>query len=168
MRFKTFKLDAIDLQILSLLQQHGRMSNVDLAKRIGMSAPPCLRRVRALEEAGFITGYHAVVHASLLGYSIISFAQINLQDQNDVALRAFENLVEQWPEVRECHMLAGDADFMLRVVAKNWDDYQSFLTKRLTLAPNVKSVKSHITVRSVKTEPGVPLVDMTPHLQAAE
>ena len=132
------KLDRIDRRILRDLQDDGRMTNVELARRAGISAPPCLRRVRALEEAGYIRGYHADIEPHALGYNVTVFAHVGLNSQAEADLRAFEDLVGQWDQVRECHMLAGETDFLLKVVAKDWDDYQRFLTTRLTAAPPEK------------------------------
>lgn len=151
------KLDEIDLRILSDLQANGRMTNVELAQRAGISAPPCLRRVRALEEAGYIRGYYAELSPQLLGFSVTIFAHVGLSSQKDADLRAFEQLVSSWPEVRECHMLAGEADFLLKVVARNWDEYQQFLTQKLTAAPTVTHVKSSLAVKNCKNIPGVPV-----------
>jgi DNA-binding Lrp family transcriptional regulator len=152
------KLDDIDLRILADLQDNGRMTNVDLAKRAGISAPPCLRRMRALEEAGYIRGYHAQISAQLMGYSVTIFAQVGLSSQKGIDLKAFEQLVNSWPEVRECHMLAGETDFLLKIVAQSWDDYQKFLTDKLTAAPNVMHVKSSLAVKTTKNLPGVPIL----------
>jgi DNA-binding Lrp family transcriptional regulator len=151
------KLDRIDLRILADLQIDGRMTNVDLAERAGISAPPCLRRVRALEQAGFIKGYHAEINAEAMGFGVTVFAHVGLVSQAETDLKAFEELVRSWPQVRECHMLAGETDFILKVVAHDWDDYQRFLTTRLTPAPNVSHVKSALAIRSSKHEPGVPI-----------
>ena len=151
------KLDRIDRRILHDLQEEGRMTNVKLAKRAGISAPPCLRRVRALEKTGLIKGYHAEVNAEALGFAVTVFAQVGLSSQAESDLRAFEALMASYPEVRECHMLAGEADFLLRIVASDWDAYQRFLTTRLTPAPNVNHVKTALAIRSSKTEPGVPI-----------
>lgn len=151
------KLDRIDRQILSDLQQDGRMTNVDLAKRAGISAPPCLRRVRALEEAGFIKGYHANLEPVALGFNVSVFAHVGLNSQAEVDLLAFEQMVDQWPEVRECHMLAGETDFLLKIVSRDWDEYQKFITSKLTAAPNVAQVKSALAIRSSKKLPGVPI-----------
>jgi len=151
------KLDRIDRRILADLQADGRMTNVELARRAGISAPPCLRRVRALEEAGYIRGYHADLDASALGFGVTVFAQVGLASQAEQDLRAFEALVQTWPEVRECHMLAGEADFLLRIVTVDWDVYQRFLTTQLTAAPNVSQVKSALAIRTAKAEPGVPV-----------
>jgi DNA-binding Lrp family transcriptional regulator len=151
------KLDRIDRRILHDLQAKGRMTNVELAKRAGISAPPCLRRVRALEKAGLIKGYHAEVNAEALGFAVTVFAQVGLSSQAEADLRIFEALMASYPEVRECHMLAGEADFLLRIVATDWDAYQRFLTTKLTPAPNVSHVKTALAIRSTKTEPGVPI-----------
>jgi DNA-binding Lrp family transcriptional regulator len=157
---RRIKLDRIDRRILRDLQADGRMTNVELARRAEISAPPCLRRVRALEEAGFIRGYHADIDPSLLGFGVTVFASVGLASQAEVDLRAFERLAESWPEVRECHMLAGENDFLLRVVAHDWDAYQRFLTTRLTAAPNVSHVKSALAIRSAKELPGVPIAEV--------
>ena len=151
------KLDRIDRRILHDLQAKGRMTNVELAKRAGISAPPCLRRVRALEKAGLIKGYHAEVNAEALGFAVTVFAQVGLSSQAESDLLAFEALMASYSEVRECHMLAGEADFLLRIVATDWDAYQRFLTTKLTSAPNVSHVKTALAIRSSKTEPGVPI-----------
>ena len=147
-----------DLRILRDLQENGKITNVELARRVGISAPPCLRRVRALEEAGFITGYHAEIEPAKLGYNVTVFAQVGLDSQSESELSAFEELVRSWPEVRDCHMLAGEADFILRIVAQDWETYQKFVTEKLTPAPNVANVKSALTIRASKQVPGVPVL----------
>jgi DNA-binding Lrp family transcriptional regulator len=156
---RRIKLDRIDRRILQCLQADGRMTNVELAQRVGITAPPCLRRVRALEEAGLIRGYHAALAPEALGFPVTVFAQVGLASQAESDLVSFEKLVRGWPEVREAHMLAGEADFLLKIVATDWDSYQRFLSTRLTSAPNVAHVKSAMTLRVSKLEPGVPLAD---------
>ncbi len=151
------KLDAIDLHILADLQDDGRMTNVELARRAGISAPPCLRRVRALEEAGLIRGYHADLDSAALGYGVTVYAMVGLESQAETDLTAFDELVADWPMVRECHMLAGEIDYLLKIVARDWDAYQTFLTKELTAAPNVAHVKTSLVIRSSKRLPGVPV-----------
>lgn len=151
------KLDKIDRRILRDLQDDGRMTNVELARRAGISAPPCLRRVRALEEAGLIRGYHADINAEALGYGVTIFAQVGLASQAEPDLKAFEGLVATWPEVREANMLAGETDFLLKIVAIDWDSYQRFLTTKLTAAPNVNHVKSALAIRISKYATGVPI-----------
>ena len=159
------KLDRIDRHILQLLQADGRMTNIELARRVGISPPPCLRRVRALETAGFIRGYHADLATEALGFAVTVFAQIGLASQAESDLKAFENLVAGWPEVREAHMLAGETDFLLKIVAPDWDSYQRFLSTHLTAAPNVAHVKSALVLRVSKSAPGVPLADAPPEAE---
>ena len=151
------KRDRIDRLILADLQADGRRTKVDLARRAGISAPPCLRRVRALEEAGYIKGYHAEIEPHALAFNVTVFAHVGLNSQAEADLRAFEELVLGWPEVRECHMLAGETDFLLKIVAEDWDAYQKFLTTKLTAAPNVSHVKSALGIRTSKWLPGVPI-----------
>ncbi len=151
------KLDRIDRRILRDLQEDGRMTNVELARRAGISAPPCLRRVRALEEAGFIRGYHADLNPEALGFGVTVFAQVGLTSQAEADLRRFEEQVMGWPLVRECHMLAGETDFLLKIVAEDWDAYQKFLTQQLTTTPNVNHVKTALAIRTAKQRPGVPI-----------
>jgi DNA-binding Lrp family transcriptional regulator len=150
-------LDETDLQILEALQDDGRMTNVDLAARVGLTAPPCLRRVRSLEDRGFISSYHAHLDPVALGYTITVFAMVSLKSQAESDLRAFEAYIADLPEVRECHMLNGEIDFMLKVVAQDLRSFQQFLTSKLTQAPNVASVKTSLTIRTSKSMPGVPL-----------
>ncbi|MDP7141691.1 MAG: Lrp/AsnC family transcriptional regulator [Alphaproteobacteria bacterium] len=151
------KLDKIDLKILKNLQDDGRITNVELAKLAGISAPPCLRRVRALEENGCIHGYHAKIDHGVLGFGVTIFAQVKLMSQAEADLNQFETRVKEWPLVREAYMLAGETDFILKIVAHDWDQYQQFLTNELTSAPNVTSVKSSLAIRASKDEPGVPI-----------
>ena len=151
------KLDPIDRQILAELQADGRMTNVELASRVGISAPPCLRRVRTLEEAGYIKGYHADVDARELGFEVQVFAMVRLRSQAEVDLSAFEQRCREWPLVRECHMLNGEIDFMLKVVAHDLQEFQRFLTSELTPAPNVESVKTSFVIRTSLSRPGVPV-----------
>ncbi|MBA3880948.1 MAG: ArsR family transcriptional regulator [Sphingobium sp.] len=149
--------DRIDRQILDLLQEDGRMTNVDLAERVGLTAPPCLRRVRALEEQGAIRGYHADLDAATLGYPITVFAMVSLRSQAESDLAAFESHIAAIPEVRECHMLNGEIDFILKLVATDLKSFQEILTSRLTTAPNVASVKTSLTIRTTKAVPGIPV-----------
>lgn len=150
------KLDPIDRKILAELQADGRMTNVELAKRVGISAPPCLRRVRTLEEAGYIRGYHADVDSRSLGFEVLVFAMVGLQSQAEVDLTAFEALCQDWPLVRECHMLNGEVDFILKCAAPDLSTFQSFLTGDLLTANNVASVKTSLVIRGAKDDPGVP------------
>ena len=151
------KLDNIDRRILADLQEHGRMTNVELAGRAGISAPPCLRRLRSLEEDGVIVGYHAEINPEVLDFKITAFVHVKLGSNNDKDLHAFEEAIRKLPLVRECYLLAGDYDFLLRVVAKDWDHYQRFLTAELSGVPHVVQTKSSPAVRRSKYTPGVPV-----------
>ncbi len=150
------KLDPIDRKILAELQGDGRMTNVELARRVGISAPPCLRRVRTLEESGYIRGYHGDVNARALGFEVQVFAMVGLQSQAEADLTLFEGRCRDWPLVRECHMLNGEVDFILKCVAPDLSSFQNFLTEELTSADNVASVKTSLVIRCAKDEPGVP------------
>ncbi|MEP2783737.1 MAG: Lrp/AsnC family transcriptional regulator [Pseudoruegeria sp.] len=158
------KLDPIDRKILAELQADGRMTNVELAKRVGISAPPCLRRVRTLEDSGYIRGYHADVDARELGFEVQVFAMVGLQSQAEVDLSAFEARCRDWPLVRECHMLNGEVDFVLKCAAPDLSSFQTFLTEELTAAENVASVKTSLVIRGAKDEPGVPFEVMEERL----
>lgn len=151
------KLDRIDWLILRELQADGRITNVELASRVGISAPPCLRRVRALEKAGFILGYHAHLSAKLLGYDLEAYAMVRLTSQAEADLVAFEERTRSWAVVRECVMLSGDIDFMLKCVSPDLTSFQNFIIRDLTAAANVDHVRTALIMRTVKHEPGVPL-----------
>ena len=150
-------LDEIDRRLLAELQAEGRVTNDELAQRVGLTAPPCLRLVRGPEEDGGIRGHHADLDPSKLGFAITVFAMVSLKSQAESALREFEEHMRALPEVRECHMLNGEIDFILKIVSKDLQSFQEFLTGKLTPAPNVESVKTSLTIRTAKQEPGVPL-----------
>jgi DNA-binding Lrp family transcriptional regulator len=152
----TIKLDPIDRKILAELQGDGRMTNVELSRRVGISAPPCLRRVRTLEEHGYIRGYHADIDPRALGFEVQVFAMVGLRSQAERDLSAFEAQCRDWPLVRECHMLNGEVDFVLKCVAPDLSTFQTFLTEELTATENVVSVKTSLVIRCAKDQPGVP------------
>lgn len=149
---KTPELDAIDLAILRELQEDGRMTNVELASRVGISAPPCLRRVRRLEETGVISGYRAILDAGKLGHEIVAFCLVGLHHQSDAELKAFAALTANWPLVREAWMVSGDTDFLLHCVAPDFNTFQTFVLDELTSTVNVDTVRSALTIRKVKDE----------------
>jgi DNA-binding Lrp family transcriptional regulator len=155
------QLDAIDRRILFELQEDGRMTNVELARRAEISAPPCLRRVRALEESGIIRGYHADTNPHLLGWEITFFAIVGLESQKEAILSEFERTVAAWPEVRECHMIRGGGDFLLRLVARD-TAHENQLTQRLTGADRVSRVQTLQTIRTSRNLAGVPLFGSDP------
>lgn len=150
------RLDKIDWHILQILQEEGRITNVELSRRVGISAPPCLRRMRALEEAGIIRGYRALLDEKALGYEVTVFAMVHLASQAESDLAAFEKRVQEWPLVRECHMLSGEMDFILKCVAPDLATFQSFVSE-LTSAPNVRNVKTSLALKRSKDAPSVPL-----------
>ncbi len=149
------RLDETDLRILAELQADGRMTNVELARRVGMSAPPCLRRVRALEEAGIIRGYRALVDEKALGYQIVCFAFVHLASQAEADLAAFQERMRDWPAVRECWTLSGDIDFVLKCVTTDLRTFQA-LVADLTALPNVRTIRTAVALDRVKDEPIVP------------
>ena len=151
---KALKLDATDWRILAELQRDGRITNVELAARVGLSAPPCLRRVRELERSGVIAGYHAAFNLPRLGFHLTAFAFVRLESQAEADLSAFESQARQWDIVREAHMLSGETDFLLKCVAPDVVTFQNFNIRELTAAPNVNSVKTAFTIKTAKNEPG--------------
>jgi DNA-binding Lrp family transcriptional regulator len=153
------RLDKTDWRILAELQADGRMTNVELARKVGLSAPPCLRRVRALEEAGIIVGYRALIDEKAIGFDVTAFAMVGLHSQAEADLVAFEERVRSWPIVRECHMLSGEIDFILKCVAPDLAAFQHFIIHELTSAPNVDSVKTSLAIRRSKSEAGPPIPD---------
>ena len=144
------KFDQIDLQILSELQKNGRMTNVELSERVGISAPPCLRRMRKLEEAGVIESYHADLNASRLGYDLVAFCMVGLKHQSEANLKAFAAATDSWPIVRQAWMVNGDSDFLLHCVAENLTRFQDFVIEVLTANEHVDTVRTMLTIRQVK------------------
>ena len=152
------RLDATDWLILRELLADGRITNVELARKVGISAPPCLRRVRALEEAGIVKGFTAILNDKALGFDVTAFAMIRLHSQAEADLIAFEERARSSPIVRDCYMLSGEIDFLLKCVAPNLATMQYFVAI-LTAAPNVRNVKTSLTLRSAKDAPLVPMED---------
>ncbi|MEI2733649.1 MAG: Lrp/AsnC family transcriptional regulator [Rhodoblastus sp.] len=147
----TMRLDATDLAILAELQADGRMTNVELARRVGISAPPCLRRVRALEEAGVIAGYRALVDTRAVGLAVVFFVFVQLDQQTEAELAAFAARVGEWRAARECWTVSGETDFILKCVAPDLDAFQHFVAE-LTATPNVRNVRSSLAMKAVKDE----------------
>src|SRR6266446_7732026 len=150
------RLDTIDRKILKELQDDGPVTNVELSQRVGVSPPPCLRRVRALELAGYIKGYRALLDEKLLGFEVTVFAMVHLSSQAEADLEAFEEFVRKEPLVRECWMLSGEIDFILKCVAPDLKTFQNFVTE-LTAAPHVCNVKTSLTLRNSKDAAAVPM-----------
>ncbi len=143
-------LDAIDLKILRELQNDGRMTNVELAARVGISAPPCLRRVRKLEESGVIEGYHAHLNAPALGFDLVAFCMVGLRHQSEANLKAFAAATASWPLVRSAWMVSGESDFLLHCLAENLTQFQDFVIEVLTANEHVDTVRTMLTIRQVK------------------
>ena len=151
------ELDGIDLKILRILQDEGRISNLDLSKKIGMSPPPTLRRVRDLEKHGFIDGFRANLDPSKLGYDLTAWIFISLKNQNEESLNSFEKLVWGWETIRECYMLNGEVDFILKSVSKNMSEFNDFLSQNITSNENVLSVKTAFAIKTTKSLGNVPI-----------
>jgi DNA-binding Lrp family transcriptional regulator len=144
------ELDAIDIRILRELQADGRITNVELANRAGISAPPCLRRVRRLEEAGIIEGYRAILNGPKLGMDITAFCMVGLKHQSEANLKSFSTSTANWKLVRQAWMVSGDSDFLLHCVAENLTVFQDFVIEQLTADENVDTVRTMLTIRQVK------------------
>lgn len=153
------ELDSIDLSILRELQDDGRMTNVELASRVGISAPPCLRRVRRLEELGVIARYRAILDTGMLGREIVAFCLVGLHHQSEAELKAFAALTANWPLVREAWMVSGDSDFLLQCVATDFRSFQTFVLEELTATENVDTVRTALTIRKVKDEGAIEFAD---------
>lgn len=151
------QLDSIDRRILTVLQKKGRIQNLELAKEVGLSPSPCLRRVRLLEEAGIIRGYTAILDASKIGLQLTVFARVWLTGQDVETTDHFVEQVVQLPQVVECHLMAGDCDFILRIVAEGLDDYRRFQVEHLGRIKGVKSIKTEIPMQQCKLSSELPL-----------
>lgn len=152
---RSLQLDSLDWKILAELQADGSLTNVELARRVGLTPPPCLRRVRALQEAGLIQGYRAMLDPGLLGYSVVCFAFVQLASQSGADLQAFVARVASWPQVRECWTMSGDIDFVMKCVTSDLQAFQSFVND-LTTTPNVRNVRTALTLSKVKDKGLVP------------
>ena len=150
-------LDRVDRKILSALQRNGRIPNSELAAAVGLSESACLRRVRGLETSGVIERYTAVISARLVGFTSSFLIRITLKAQTDRELNAFESAVNAVPEVAECHLLTGEADYVLRVVARDSADFERLHSKVLTKLPNVARVDSSLVLRTVTRAGGLPI-----------
>ena len=156
---QTAELDAIDWKILRELQNDGRITNVELSQRVGISAPPCLRRVKRLEEAGIIRGYRALLNGEALGRPVVAFCLVGLHHQSEALLKAFAEKADQWPLVRRAWMVSGETDFLLHCVAPDLQTLQNFILGEVTATDNVDTVRTALTIRQIKDEG---LVDIAP------
>ena len=149
-------LDALDWKILAELQADGSLSNVELARRVGLTPPPCLRRVQALREQGLIQSFRAMLDPVKLGYSVICFAFVHLASQTEFDLARFREKVETWPQVRECWTMSGDFDFLMKCVTGDLQEFQA-LVSDLVATPNVRNVRTALTLGLVKDAGLVPM-----------
>ena len=152
-------LDAIDRKILAALQVRGRMSNSDLAERVNLSASACHRRVQRLEAEGYISGYVALLDARKLKMATTVFVEITLQGQADDLLDAFERAVTRIPDVLECHLMAGTADYILKIVAENTEDFARIHRQHLSRLPGVAQMQSSFALRTVFRTTALPVQD---------
>tara|TARA_Y100001934_G_C12376457_1_gene789512 strand:- start:1127 stop:1615 length:489 start_codon:yes stop_codon:yes gene_type:complete len=150
------QLDVFDRRIIDQLQRNGRISNVELAKAVGLSPSPCLRRVRYLEDAGIIDRYVAILNQGSAGFSLSVFVQVTLERQVETALETFERIIAERPEVMEAYLMTGDSDYLLRIVVPDVSDYEVFLKDHLTRIPGVASIKSSFALNRVKYETALP------------
>ena len=151
------RLDDIDRRILAELQRDGRLSNVELAARVGLSASPCLARVRRLEREGILKGYVALVSPEALGLAITVFIQVALERQSERTLEIFETRVRAFPEVMECYLMTGDSDYLLRLVAPDVQALQRFIIQDLTTIPGVANIRSSFALKQVAYRTALPL-----------
>jgi len=159
MKSPNIELDKIDLRILAALQADARLRNVELAEQVGLSASPCLRRVRRLQDSGVIRGYATLVDPEAVGLPVSVFIQVTLERQTEAALEVFERHMAEWPEVMECYLMTGDSDYLLRVVAADLSAYQEFLMQKLTRVEGVASIKSSFALRRIAYRTALPVGD---------
>lgn len=155
-------VDRLDLRILHALQQDARISNADLAARVGLSASPCWRRVKALEERGVIRRYVTLVSPEAIGLPVNVFISVTLEKQVEKRLESFEAAVLKRPEVMECYLMTGESDYLLRVVVPDVESYQRFLLEHLTRIPGIASIKSSFALKQVQYKTALPLAHMPP------
>ena len=151
------ELDDIDRRILTALQNNARISNVELARMVGLSPSPCLRRVKTLEDCGVIQRYVSLLDQGAVGFPVSVFVNVTLERQVESALEQFEAAIGQRPEVLECYLMTGDADSLLRVVTRDLATYERFLVDHLARIPGVSSIKSSFALKQVSYRTALPL-----------
>ena len=151
------RLDLIDFKILAVLQENARIANVELAEKVNLSPSPCLARVRALEQNGFIDRYVALLDPRAIGLGVNTFIQVRLQRQVEPALNIFEKAVATCPEIMECYLMTGTMDYLLRVVTSDLDAYQRLITDFIAKIPGVGNIQSSIALKQVKYKTARPL-----------
>lgn len=151
-------LDKVDAEILDILQRDGRLSNAKLAEQLALSETPCWRRLKRLEELGVIEGYQAILSRRKLGLGVMAFVQIVCTQHSEEVTAEFEKIIQACPNVLTCHNTTGEADFLLQVVARDFDDYSRFVEKVLRKLPGVASIRSNISLRELKATNRLPIV----------
>lgn len=150
-------LDRLDRRILNVLQKNGRISYVELAEQIGLSATPCMERVKRLEREGYIEGYYAKLNPSLLEHELLVFVEISLEHQSPKTFQAFTDAVKTVPYILECHLVSGDSDYLVKARIKDMSEYRSLLGDMLLILPGVKNSKSYIVMEEVKETLDIPI-----------
>jgi DNA-binding Lrp family transcriptional regulator len=150
-------LDRMDRRILEELQSDARLSNQELAKRVGLSPAPCWRRLRRLEQEGFISSYATLLSASAIGLPILAYAQVSLENHHPESVKQFDSLIAELPEVLECHTMSGTNDYLLRIVASSMEAYERFLSTHLLQIRVVRSVNTSFVLRTKKSTTRLPL-----------
>ncbi len=157
---KQIKIDNIDLKILEILQKNGRISNLELSKQVGLSPPPCLRRLKILEESGYIESYKANLSDSKLGFNIVVFVFITLSSQQEEVLNQLEKDISKIEMIRESYIISGEFDFILKVVARDWEQYNKMLTKYLTNNPNIVNIRSSLMIKKIKSNADIKVANL--------
>lgn len=160
-------LDTIDRKILSELQANAKLTNAELAQRVGLSPSPCLARVRALEKAGVVRRYVALLDARTVGLGVSVFIQVRLEKQAEGSLEVFEQAVKRFPQIMECYLMTGDSDYLLRLVVADVESLQRFMVEELVRIPGVSNIRSSFALKQVKFETALPLLDTPPRRRPA-
>tara|TARA_B100000686_G_scaffold319922_1_gene371048 strand:- start:165 stop:641 length:477 start_codon:yes stop_codon:yes gene_type:complete len=150
-------MDYIEYKILSALQENSRINNIELAKKVGLSPSPCLRRVRSLEEKKIISGYSAIINQNKVDLSVNVFVQVSLEKQSEDKLQIFEQKIQEYEEVMEAYLMTGDADYLLRIVVKDIQTYEHFLKVNLTSIPGIASIRSYFSLKQVTRKFNLPI-----------
>ncbi len=152
-------MDYIEYKLLNSLQKNARLTNLELAKQVGLSASPCLRRVKTLEETGVITGYSAIINQNKVNLSVNVFVQVSLERQSEERLQVFEEKIMEYEEVMEAYLMTGEADYLLRIVVKDLQAYEKFLKDNLTQIQGIASIRSYFSLKQVTRKYNLPIVN---------
>lgn len=152
-------MDYIEYKLLNSLQKNARLTNLELAKQVGLSASPCLRRVKSLEESGVISGYSAIINQNKVHLSVNVFVQVSLERQSEERLQIFEEKIMEYREVMEAYLMTGEADYLLRIVVKDLQAYEKFLKDNLTKIKGIASIRSYFSLKQVTRKYNLPIVN---------